>query len=100
MEVRGNGEGKAYQRQKGGDGVHDEDRRQRVSGRRGQRELVVGGTDKLAVGAVADHGPMAVIAIAVSQDAEIDASEGGERDAANDGGGERGQEQQHKGDEE
>lgn len=95
MEVRRNGEGKAYQRQEGGDGVHDEDRRQRVSGRRGQRKLVVGGTNKTAVynsivssnassqrsgfpgagsasylatrtGAVADHGPMAVTAIAVS----------------------------------
>lgn len=51
-------------------------------------------------GVVADHGPFAIAIFAVSKDAKVDAAEGSERDGANDGGRERGEEQQHKGSEE
>jgi len=49
---------------------------------------------------VTDHGPFAVYIVAVAQDAKVDAAVGGERNALDDGRGQRGQQQQAKGDEE
>lgn len=108
--------------------MHDKDGGERMSGRRGQGELVVGGIGKEAIcncqsahrlcwgslamlrggcaslavrtGVVADHGPVAAAILAVPKDAKVHAAEGSERDGLDDGRRERGEEQQYEGDEE
>lgn len=100
VEVSGDGETKANERHQGSDWVDDENGRQSMALCGGQGEVVVGGIAEEGLRVVADHGPFAVDIVAVAQDTKVDAAIGSEWDVLDDGRGQRGQQQQAKGDEE
>jgi len=123
VEVRGDREREAYQRHESGNGMDDKDRGERVSGRRGQRELGGGRISEEAICAlsvyklvrrrlrgsnpgvvhtsvVADHRPIACAISAVPENAKVHPVHGGDGYPADNGRGERGQQQQHEGHEE
>lgn len=106
--------------------MHDEDRGERMAGGRGQRELGIWRAGKEAVciksksavvdsgalgasvlpwmlsrtGVVADHWPLAIVAIAVTKGAEANTAVGSKWDALDDGRGYGGQEKQGESSEE
>lgn len=96
VEVRGSGQTEADQGQEGGDGVDDEDRRQRLARTRGKIEVVacaiyiIAGVPNMDVGAF--------VALAVAEDAVFNIVECGEGNCLDDRGRQTGQQQQRKGD--
>lgn len=103
MEMRGNRQPEANQREQRRDRMHDQNRRQTVPGVGGQGEVAVGvGAGEEAVRAVADDGPAtdARFDVAVAQHAEVVALEAAEGDSFDDGRGEGTEEEQDEGEEE